>query len=92
MLIKEVKTCDQGNQWFHYQHLNMESMSSRRISLKRQFSQKESEEMYNIIVEIHESLTDKSESKGGVLKLGQYEIGWLIGIDELLKKINERVA
>ncbi len=57
-----------------------------------QFTQQQSQEMYDILVEIHEALTDKSENKGGILKLGQYEIGWLMGIDDLLKKINDRVA
>ena len=43
--------------------------------------------MYDILVEIHEALSDKRDNKGGILKLGQYEIGWLLGIDDLLKKI-----
>ena len=56
-----------------------------------QFTQQQYQEMYDILVEIHEALTDKSENKGGIVKLGQYEIGWLMGIDELLKKINDQV-
>ena len=55
------------------------------------FTQQESQEMYDILVEIHDALTDKSQNKGGILKLGQYEIGWLMAIDELLKKINGEV-
>ena len=52
-----------------------------------QFTQQQSREMYDILVEIHEALSDKRDNKGGILKLGQYEIGWLLGIDDLLKKI-----
>jgi len=56
------------------------------------FTQLESLEMYDILVEIHEALMDKSENKGGIVKLSQYEIGWLMGIDELLKRINDPVV
>ncbi len=51
------------------------------------FTQKQAKEMYQILFEIHDALSDKSMNKGGILKLSQYEIGWLIGIEELLDKI-----
>ena len=52
------------------------------------FTKEQSREMYNILVEIHDALKDKSTNKGGIKKLSQYEIGWLIGIEEFLNKIN----
>ena len=61
------------------------------IPKTRKFTQLQSLEMYSVLVEIHEALKDKSENKGGILKLGQYEIGWLVGIGELLNKINHQV-
>lgn len=56
--------------------------------MKLEFTGEQSREMFDILVEIHDALRDKSMNKGGIKKLSQYEIGWLIGIDELLKKIN----
>jgi len=53
------------------------------------FTQKQVKEMYQILFEIHDALKDKSMNKGSIMKLSQYEIGWLIGIEELLDKINE---
>ena len=55
------------------------------------FTEQESQEMYDILAEIHDALTDKSNNKGGILKLSQYEIGWLMGINDLLKKIHGRI-
>ena len=53
------------------------------------FTQQEAREMYDALVEIHDTLTDKHDNSGGILKLGQYEMGWLIGIGEILKKIDD---
>jgi len=55
-----------------------------------QFTQQQSQEMYRVLVEIHSALEDKKNNKGGLNKIFQYEIGWFIGIDKLLKKINDR--
>ena len=55
-----------------------------------QFTQQQSQEMYDILAEIHESLTDKRMYKGSLLRLSQYEIGWLLGIGKLLKKIHKQ--
>jgi len=54
-----------------------------------QFTQQQSREMYAALEEIHEALMDKRETKGGMLELSPYEIGWLVGIDGLLKRIIE---
>ncbi len=56
--------------------------------MKLRFTGEQSHEMFDILVEIHDALKDKSMNKGGIKKLSQYEIGWLIGIEEFLKKNN----
>ena len=48
--------------------------------------------MYSVLEEIHSALEDKKNNKGGLNKIFQYEIGWFIGIDELLKKIKDQVS
>ncbi len=53
------------------------------------FSQKEARGMYDILVQIHSALRDKSTNTD--FKLSIVEIGWFRGIDELLKKINAHV-
>ena len=57
--------------------------------MELKFAKEQSREMYDILVEIHSALSDKSMNKGGILKLSQYEIGWLLGIDEFLTKIGK---
>ncbi|PCH66650.1 MAG: hypothetical protein COC01_07600, partial [Bacteroidetes bacterium] len=56
------------------------------------FTQQQAREMYQILLQIHDALKDKSMNKGGLNKISQYEIGWFIGIDELLSKVNDRVS
>ena len=55
------------------------------------FTQLQSLEMYSVLVEIHSALEDKNNNKGGLNKIFQYEIGWFVGISELLNKINDQV-
>ena len=55
------------------------------------FTQLQSLEMYSVLVEIHSALEDKKKNKGGLNKIFQYEIGWFVGIGELLDKINDQV-
>ncbi|PCH92854.1 MAG: hypothetical protein COB85_07730 [Bacteroidetes bacterium] len=56
------------------------------------FSKEQAKEMYKILVEIHSALEDKKNNKGGLNKIFQYEIGWLVGIGELLKRINYPIS
>lgn len=53
------------------------------------FTQQHSQEMFDILVEIYETLTAKSEINDANYPLSQYEISWLMGIDELLKRMND---
>jgi len=53
------------------------------------FTEKDIEEMYQILIEIHDGLRDKCINEGGMLKLSPYEIGWLVGIDDFFKKIGK---
>jgi len=53
------------------------------------FTQLQSMEMYSVLVEIHSALENKKNNKGGLNKIFQYEIGWFVGIGDLLDKIND---
>ncbi len=56
------------------------------------FTQLQSLEMYSVLAEIHKALEDKKNNKGGLNKIFQYEIGWFVGIGELLDKINGQAS
>ena len=57
------------------------------IPKTQKFTPEQSWEMYRILVEIHSALEDKKNNKGGLNKIFQYEIGWLVGIDDFFNRI-----
>ncbi len=52
------------------------------------FTKEQVQEMYRILMEIHDALLDKRNNKKEN-RLNLYEIGWLISIDELLIEIDK---
>ena len=56
------------------------------------FTQLQSLEMYSVLEEIHSALEVKKDNKGGLNKIFQYEIGWFVGIGELLDKIKNQAS
>ena len=56
------------------------------------FTKEQAREMYEILVEIHSALEDKKKNRGGLNMIFQYEIGWLIGIGEVLRRINYSIS
>ena len=52
------------------------------------FKKKQQQDMYNILVEIHDALQVKSTNTSEGCKLTTYEIGWLTAIDELLNRLH----
>lgn len=56
------------------------------------FTQDQSNEMYEIVLEIRDALKDKKENDTkGKLALSTYEIGWFYGIDNFLKKLEHPI-
>ena len=53
------------------------------------FNKEQIKEMYQIQFEIHDALRDKSMNTGGINRISVVEIGWLMGIEEILDKIHK---
>ncbi len=67
-----------------------EILYHKEIIENRVFTQKEAKGMFDIIAEIHSALKDKRTNTGKG-KIRVVEMGWFLGIDELINQMKEPV-
>ena len=67
-----------------------EILCHKELIENKVFTQKEAKGMFDILAQIHSALKDKKRNTGKG-KISVVEMGWFLGIDELINQMKEPV-